>query len=642
MRPDDLTAFVTLSDAILHPDGIRVVFVVSRMDLEHDRYDRAIWLWDGTECRPFTHGPADTRPRWSPDGSRLAFLRASGEEGEPSQVAVMSASGGEAVVVTEFARGAEEAEWSPDGSRLAVLGVEWASAWADLDDEERSRSPVRIIGPGYRFDTIGSLYDRRRNVYVVDPSTGAVTAVTDGDVLDRSVVWHPDGEAVGFISARHDSAHLDAGTQPWEVPVGGGDAVALADVGYWDLLTYRPDGVPHLVGLLGRWDYPAMVGLWRLEDAAPVRLAEDLDRAVEAPTVVPSPRGPQWLDDGSCRCVVEDRGTTQVIEIRPDGSWDVVAGGPRVISSMTANGDGSVMVLVSIRASDPGELVRWERGAETTLSDLNGPFRATMGLVEPEHFVVEHDGADIDAWAYLPPGEGRVPLLLSIHGGPATQYGWGFFDEFQVYAGAGLGVVACNPRGSSGRGDAFVRVPVGRWAEDRPPDMEDLLAVADAALQRFARLDPDRQGIMGGSYGGFMTARILAEDGRWASAVPERGVYSFTSFAGTSDIGHWFPRMYIGERGRGDWDRLWAAGPLSRAHRITTPCLIIHSEADFRCPIEQAEQLFAVLVASGVEVEMLRFPGSSHELSRSGKPRYRKERFDAILAWHARHLGLSW
>jgi dipeptidyl aminopeptidase/acylaminoacyl peptidase len=201
-------------------------------------------------------------------------------------------------------------------------------------------------------------------------------------------------------------------------------------------------------------------------------------------------------------------------------------------------------------------------------------------------------------------------------------------------------VVACNPRGSSGRGDDFVRVPVGRWVEERPPDLEDLLAVADAAVERFDRLDSDRQGIMGGSYGGFMSGMILAVDHRWKSAVPERGVYSFSSFAGTSDIGYWFPRMYIGEPDPERAD-LWLASPLARAHRVTTPCLLIHSEADFRCPIEQAEQYFSALYTNGVEVEMLRVPESSHELSRSGKPRYRKERFEAIVGWHARHLGLS-
>lgn len=639
MRLEDLTAFATLSDAIIHPDGVRVAFVVSRMDLDMDRYERRVWLWDGVACRAFTSGPVDSRPRWSPDGSRLVFLRASGEPGEPPQVAVIPSEGGEATVVTSFGRGAEEAEWSPDGSQLAVLGVEWSSDLEGLDDDERSRRARRISRPGYRFDTVGWLHERRRNVYLVAPGSGEVTPLTRGDQLDRAVVWRPDGAAVGFMSARHDRAWLDAGSQPWEVPVGGGEPRELTGVGYWDLLTYRPDGVPHLTGLPGLWDYPAMTGLWRLDPSGPTRLVDGLDRSVDAPTVVPTPRGPQWLDSGACRCVVEDRGSNRVVEIRPDGSWDYLTPGRRVVSSMSASRDGSVMALAVTTATDPGELVRWEDGEETVLSDVNRGFRDSVPLAEPEHFVVEREGVELDAWVYLPSGDEPVPLLLSIHGGPATQYGWGFFDEFQIYAGAGFGVVACNPRGSSGRGDDFVRAPVGAWMDDRPLDLEDILAVADAAPERFTRLDAARSGIMGGSYGGFMTARILAVDHRWASAVPERGLYSFSSFSGTSDIGYWFPRMYIGEPDTEKAD-LWRASPLARAHLIDTPCLIIHSEEDFRCPIEQAEQLFSALVARDVEVEMLRFPGSSHELSRSGKPRYRKDRFEAIIEWHARHLGL--
>ena len=640
MLPEDLSGFVTLADPQIHPDGTRVAFVVSRMNFESDRYDRAIWLWDGSEARPFTHGPVDSRPRWSPDGSGLAFLRSPGEEGSHPQLALVPADGGEARTITEFPLGVTEAEWSPDGESLAAIGADWAEEWSGLDDEERARKPRRLTGAGYRADDKGWLHDRRFNVYLVNPESGATRALTEGAVRDGGLAWRPDGEAVGFMSPRHDTAYLDPGTQPWEVPVSGGEARPLAEVGHWVLLSYRPDGVPHLVGIPGLWDYPAAYGLYRLEEEGPVPLAADLDRHFAQQTVTVLPAGPQWLDDGSCRGVVEDRGTQRVVVVHPDGTWDDLAGGPRLITGMTTRGDGSAMAMVSVAAADPGELVWWEDGTETTLTDLNGDFRSAHPLVAPEHFTVPVDGGEVDAWVYLPPGSETVPLLLNIHGGPATQYGWGFFDEFQVYAAAGFGVVAANPRGSSGRGTEFARVPVGRWAEDRPPDLEDLLAVVDAALERFDRLDPERMGIMGGSYGGFMTARIIAVDHRWRSAVPERGLYSWTSFAGTSDIGHYFPRLYLGEMAR-DWEALWRASPMSRAHLIDTPCLIVHSESDHRCPIEQGEQLFAALVAGGVEAEMLRFPGSSHELSRSGKPKYRRERFESILEWHRRHLKVA-
>jgi dipeptidyl aminopeptidase/acylaminoacyl peptidase len=475
----------------------------------------------------------------------------------------------------------------------------------------------------------------------VDPVGGELIELTTGDQRDSTVAWRPDGTAVGFLASRHPRRNIEPGVQAWEVSVTGGEPVALGGLGSWGGLSYRPDGVVHLVGNPEPWGYPRVAGVWRLDAAGPVRLAADLDRNFAVPAPAITPFGPQWTDGGSFRSALEDRGTVRITEVRPDGTWEHLTGGERIVTGMTTRGDGSAMVMTVSTSTGPGELVWREDGTERVLTDLNGEFRSRAGLVEPTHFTVDHDGIDLDVWVLLPPGTERVPLLLNIHGGPATQYGFGFFDEFQIYVAAGFGVVACNPRGSSGRGTEFVRAPVGRWFEERPPDLEDILAVVDAALEAFPRLDPDRMGIMGGSYGGFMTGRILPLDHRWKSAVPERGLYAFTSFAGTSDIGYWFGPEYLGDLGYDNWDRLWAASPLSRAHEITTPCLVIHSEDDFRCPIEQGEQLFAILLERGVEAEMLRFPGSSHELSRSGKPVYRRERFIAILDWHRRHLGVT-
>lgn len=639
MGPNDLSCFATVSDPQLHPDGVRVAFVVSRMDLDKDCYHRQIWLWDGIEARAFTHGPADSRPRWSPDGTRLAFLRATGEEGEPPQVAMMPAAGGEAARLTSFALGATEAEWSPDGSRLAVIGVEWAGEWAGLDDDERKRRPRRITRAGYRYDDLGWRHDRRSNVYLVDSGGGAPVPLSGGEFHDSGAAWRPDGSAVGFLSSRHEQRGIDGAGQAWEAPVGGGEALALTPPGSWHGLYYRPDGAAYLVGISDAWDYPAVAGLWRLDEAGPTPVAAHLDRSFSPPSPAVQPGGPQWLSGGSCLSVIEDRGRNRVVRVDSDGMVDDVLGGDRVVTGLTARQDGSAFAFTATAPTDPGELWWWEGGEERCLTGINAAFRAGAGLVAPEPFTVVSDGVEIDAWAYLPHGEGKVPLLLNIHGGPATQYGYGFFDEFQVYAAAGYGVVAANPRGSSGRGRDFVRVPVGRWVEERPPDLEDLLVAAGVALERFPRLDGERQGIMGGSYGGYMTACILTVDARFRSAVPERGLYSYTSFSGTSDIGLRFPRMYLADRGYGQWGRLWAASPLARVDRVSTPCLIIHSEGDARCPIEQGEQWFAALVANGVEAEMVRFPGASHELSRSGKPRWRRERFEVILEWHRRHLS---
>lgn len=199
-------------------------------------------------------------------------------------------------------------------------------------------------------------------------------------------------------------------------------------------------------------------------------------------------------------------------------------------------------------------------------------------------------------------------------------------------------MVAVNPRGSSGYGLEHGEAPCGRWSEKMPPDLLDLKHAPYAAAERFPRLDIDAKGIMGGSYGGLATAMLTSMDTSYLSAVAERGVYNWVSMAGTTDV-PWFTKLYLGTNMPDGVDVMWAASPLARAHTIETPTLILHSEGDFRCPLEQSQQLFFTLYRGGVDSEIVLFPAEEgHELSRSGTPKHRVERFDAVLDWHSRYL----
>jgi dipeptidyl aminopeptidase/acylaminoacyl peptidase len=638
VQPRDLEKIRFLSDPRLHGD--RVVFTVARINLEDDRYESQVWLWDGSRAAPFTGGRHDSAPRWSPDGSRLAFLRKGPDEKDKPQVAVIPAGGGEARVITDFALGASDIAWSPDGTRLAVVATEWTEEWKDLDDDERARKPRMIDRLDYRGDTRGMLDDRRSHVYLVDPDGKQdVADLTPDDFHSAGPAWHPDGKSVAFLSARHEDRDLGPGGQVWRVGVEGGDAEAVTDIGYWGFVTYRPDGVMHIVGLPGLMDYPDVMPLWRVEpDGARTNLTGKLDRNIMSHSPSIAPAGPQWLDDGVCYTTVEDAGRIRAVAIDLDGMITDLAGGDRVITGLSPRSDGSAFAFVAASPTDPGELCWWENGTERKLTKFNEEFRTSVPLISPEPFTVSHEGIEVEGWVYLPPGEDTVPLLLNIHGGPASMYSLGFFDEFQVYATAGYGVVATNPRGSTSYGSDHVRAVVGTWAGDNPPDLRDVRAAVGVALERFPRLDPNRMGVMGGSYGGYMTVRVLADDDRYRSAVAERGLHSWLSFAGTSDIGAYFDRMYLEAGLPADVEGLWQASPVAWAPRVTTPTLVLHSESDYRCPIEQGEQLFAALRRNGTKTAMLRFPGESHELSRSGKPKHRVERFEAILAWHAEHL----
>jgi dipeptidyl aminopeptidase/acylaminoacyl peptidase len=638
MQIDDLSRFSTLSDPRIHPDGIKIALATSRIDMSEDRYERSIWLWDGTSARSFTSGHGDTSPRWSPDGGRLAFLRKGSGKDDKPQVAIIDTNGGEAKTVTDLPLGVEALEWAPDGSRLVAVASTWIEAWADLDEDERTRRPRRMNRVPFRFDNRGWIHDRRSHLYLIDPEgTDAPRLLTPGDADETAPNWRPDGNAIVFLSNRHEQRGFEPGVEVCEVDVETGDVRRLVDRGAWACATYRPDATLHVVGQPDPWSHPSISSVWRREaDGSLTDLTGHLDRSAFPHSPAIRPSGPQWIGESFLTCV-EDAGRIHVARVEPDGTIEEIAGGDRLITGVSPTADGTTFAFVATSPADPGELFLWSKGEERVLTELNAGFRAEANPIEPQHFTTVSDGVDIDTWVYLPEGDGPVPVLLNIHGGPATQYGFGFFDEFQMYAGAGYAVVACNPRGSSGRGVEFVRAVTGDgWGT---VDTSDVTAALEASLERFRRLDRDRLGVMGGSYGGFLAAWLIERDHRYRSAVVERALLSWTSFSGTSDIGATFGRHYL-DAAPPD-DRLWEASPLTAANEVTTPTLLIQSENDYRCPIEQAEQFFMALLRNGVDTEFIRFPGEGHELSRSGKPRHRKERFEFILDWHGRHLGAN-
>jgi len=640
MKPADITNLHALGQPTVAPDGRFAVVPVTRADLGSDSYRGHLWIvpTDGSAPpRPFTTGWRDSAPAYSPDGAWLAFLRATGAEGAEAkaQLYLMPTSGGEPRRVTDHPLGAGAPVWSPDSRQIAYV--------ARVPDEGRygegrpdAEPPRRITTLKYREDNLGFFIDRRSQVFVVDPfaePSAEPIQATAGDFDHSAVAWSPDGRRLAFVCARHDSRDSDLVAEIWQCAPDGSGLKRITDSPAGDLklsvdqVCFAPDGEslyftaaelgPSGLDMLGR-----NLGLWSIpadRSGTPRRLTDaETTHLVRGGGIEASPDG--------ILARAESRGAVELLRVAGSGQQETLISGQRQVEGVAHGGPALVAVVSS--PDSAGELITVGDLAEQVLTSF-----ASISAPHPmeELTATSPDGYPVHGWIVRPEGAGPHPVLLIIHGGPFTQYGWRLFDEAQVYAGGGYAVVMGNPRGSSGYGQAHGRSVLGDAATNAAAD---LLVLLDAAVAT-GGLDASRVGVQGGSYGGYMTTWLAAHHGeRFKAAASERAVNAIDSFQGSSDIGWFFAAALWGSD-----PAAWAKqNPLSYADQISIPMLIIHSEHDWRCPVEQAQRLFVALQLRGVPTEMLLFPGESHELSRAGRPSHRVARFEAILDWWQRHL----
>ena len=644
MKPDDLYRLAWADDPRVSPDGRTVAFTVLGLDEEKNDYSASIWLVpvDGSEApRRMTTGPKqDLAPRWSPDGTRLAFVSNRDEEPKAKQLYVIPVSGGEPLRLTELDEDVGEVAWSPDGQRLAFSARVRDPEYEEED--EKRRRPRRFSRLQFKYDSEGWTGDRRRHLFVV-PADGseAPRQLTEGDFEHQSPVWSPDGSRIAFTSARQEDWDIERVGHIYLLDPNGGEPEQLTQGEFvFDAPAWSPDGSQIACRFSpGGFDFPrhgqiavvdASTGEHRL-----LTTALDLNCAPYPPV-----REPVWVGE-SILFVLEDSGNNIPYRVPADGSGapEPVMEGPIWVTGFDWGGGQAVHT-----ATTPTSLPEVFSG-EKQLSDVSSAFSSSVELSEPERFTaVSADGSEVEAWLIRPAGfeEGkRYPVLLNIHGGPFTQYGNRFFDEFQVYAGAGYAVLYSNPRGSSGYSEAWGRAingPVEGGPGWGTRDYEDCMAVVDTALERFDFLDPDRLGVLGGSYGGYMTSWIVSHTDRFKAACSERSVNNFVLEGGSSDIG-WGFKGIVGAFWFEAPDVYLKLSPSHYAENITTPLLIMHSENDLRCPVGHAEDLFAILRLLKRDVELVRFPAESHELTRSGSPLHRVMRFEVMLDWFGRYLA---
>jgi dipeptidyl aminopeptidase/acylaminoacyl peptidase len=661
---DDLYRLRFVADAQVSPDGSLVAYVVAWVDpTDHTRYCSQLMLaaFDGsTRALPLTSGKhRDTNPRWAPDGRALAFL--SDREGDRPQLFVLPLAGGEPRALTSLKRGAGVAVWSPAGDRLAFSArvdvAELASQEGQVDERGKPPRVKLITRVRHKGDGEGFFEAMRRHLFVLDVPGGADCAeprqITSGDWDDADPNWSPDGQRLAFISNRERDRDLSMLSDVWVVPAAGGRTRRLTrHRGQSAMPSFSPDG--RQVAYLGHeqgWKYGARTELLAVsaDGGDPRSISGDFEDEVsnaalsDARDPFASQR-PIWQPDGRALLAMVSRGgRVEVLRFPTDGGQPaLVIGGDREVAAFSVAADGQRIACTISDPTHPYEVFAVGDGAERRLSGENDPLLETLEVAPAEPFsVTSTDGEAVHGWLLKPPGfseRKKWPLVLEVHGGPETMYASTFMHEFQVLAGRGFAVLYTNPRGSKGYGEAFAARIFADWGNQ---DAADCLAAVDAAAH-WRWVDSGRLGVTGGSYGGFMTAWLVGHTNRFRAAVAQRGCYNFASFYGTSDIGPWFGDYILGgpiyEREQLYRER----SPLTYAREIRTPLLLIHSEQDLRCPIEQAEQLFVQLRRIGkTEVEMVRFPEESHNLSRSGRPDRRVERLERIVGWFETHMGVA-
>ncbi|MGI8476606.1 MAG: prolyl oligopeptidase family serine peptidase [Thermomicrobiales bacterium] len=633
---------VTAADPRVSPNGKLVVYTLVTADAATARVERQLRLCDtdGGNARALTlAGTSNSSPRWSPGGGTIAYLsdRAGG-----TGIFVLPMDGGDPIKVTRHDVGIGGLAWSPDGRSLAYTVL------VDPANPDEAARPVNFPAPirvtrrsDYKQDTDnrGFLGDLRSHLWVVEVETGERRCLTDGPTDHLHPAWSPDGRliAVQLPNRNHICAQL--GIVP---AAGGGVTVIGPELGVIEAWAWSPGGDRILLAGDTERSWQNDFFIYEAKSRELKRLTTDLEclPSYSWSLYVP-PAQPVWLNDREALFAATLHGSGGLFRI--DTANGHVRHEHDFHAQISGFGIDEAHRVVAVGSSAPehaGEIVVFDRGpgAERRISGHNDAVLRKAPPAAVERFQIERGSLTIDCWLLKPhgfdPGK-RHPLVIDVHGGPNWWYGDDFGPIRQLLASHGYLVVYANPRGSTSYGREFAQLVTRDWGNE---DFQDLMAAVDTVLER-PYADRGRTGIYGYSYGGFMSSWTIGQTDRFKAAVIGAPVFDLESFYGTSDIGYvWGVQQFGGTPHEiPEWYRTHS--PSTHAHRATTPTLILHGEADERCPIGQGEQLYTALQDAGCEVEFVRYPGQSHLFLWEGEPSYVADFYARTLAWFEGRLG---
>jgi dipeptidyl aminopeptidase/acylaminoacyl peptidase len=651
---EDLLKIKFVRSVALSPDDSMIMFTAEKVSKDKKDYHSHIYMIDtgGGEVTRYTFGEVrDSHPVFSPDGEWIVFTS---KRGEKKGIYKMPTSGGEAVLLAGEDGSYSGISVSPDSEK--ILCVFSKADKVPKNKQGKKEQPVyrHIDRLFYKLDNAGFMPRDRGHVYVIDLETGKAKQITKGRNGERNPVWLGRGDNIAYIAniQRDPDVNL-LKDDIFVVSSDGGRARKLTKPpGPVDAIAPSPDG--RTIAFIGHDDPHDAWGvanehIWKVpvRGGRAVDLTPDLDRMTMDLTIsdtaeVHDAAPPQWSSDGKqIYFQVSENGSTRIYRVSSSGGrmTRIVGGKIHVVAFSAGNRKRTMATVVSTETL-PAEIfvsAMSYASKPKRLTRLNDELLKDIDIRKPEELIVRgHDGYPIHAWVIKPPGfssKRKYPSVLEIHGGPRVQYGYTFFHEMQFLAARGYVVYYGNPRGGQGYGRKHAEVTVNGWGT---LDYDDCFSLARHMASR-KYINKNRMGVTGGSYGGYMTNWVVTHTDMFKAAVTQRSVTNFVSFFGSSDFGYDIDREIKGSPWK-NLDEWWEMSPIKHVTKIRTPLLIIHSEQDLRCPIEQAEQLFVSLKKLRRKVEMVRFPEEPHGLSRCGRPDRRMARLDWIVKWFDRYL----